>query len=97
MKNIAIIILALIVGLCLVHGVFAEEKAAKGKYMVILVDVESGEVENVFETRKDRVKIKDSEVKIDGNTTKKIKPPFNIKGFTSDKAIGTFYAKSSPG
>lgn len=103
MKKIAIIILALIVGLCMAHGAFAQEK----KYMVILVDVESGEVVNVFETSKDRVNIKDNvkdrvkiknpEVKIDGNTTKNIEPPFNIRGFTSDKAIGTFYAKSSPG
>lgn len=42
MKKTAIILLALIVGLCLAHGAFAEE------YMAILIGVDSGNVERVL-------------------------------------------------
>ena len=42
MKKTAIILLALIVGLCLAHGAFAEE------YMAILIGVDSGNVEGIY-------------------------------------------------
>ena len=42
MKKTAIILSALIVGLCLAHGAFAEE------YMAILIGVDSGNVEKVY-------------------------------------------------
>lgn len=45
MKKIAIIFLALIVGLCLAHGAFAGEKH---QYMVVLIGVDSGNVEDVY-------------------------------------------------
>lgn len=65
------------------------------EYMVLLVDVRSGEVEDVFEAG--MVKKNGREVKIHCKTTEPITTPFNIEGFKSDKAIGTFYAESSPG
>jgi len=59
----------------------------KKKYMVLFVDVEDGIVDNVYES---------NELGTIGEQAKKIKTPFNIDSFTSDRAIGTFCTSSNP-
>jgi hypothetical protein len=63
-------------------------KADDNKFMVLYVEVDSGAVVEVFESR---------EVGKLGEKAEHVKPPFDIQGFINDKAIGTFFAKSSPG
>lgn len=65
--------------------------------MLLLVDVKSGDVLDVFEIDEGMVNKNVSPVEIHCKKTDDIKTPFNIKGFQSDKAIGTFYAQESPG
>ena len=96
MKRVKIIFSALVVLFCLVPNTFA---GGKGKYMLLMVDVKSGDVVDVFALRdmKDIDKSDKPTVKIKSYATHDIPPPFDIKGFKSDKAIGTFYSESSPG
>lgn len=60
------------------------------KYMVIYVSVDDGEVEGVYESN--------TLGEIEGRAKEVTKPgaPLRID-LVSDKAIGTFYAESSPG
>ncbi len=103
MKKIAIIILALIVGLCLAHGAFAGEKPAKRKYMVILVGVDSGNVEGVYATAKlgspDPDKSGVILLKCKEATPHEKKPgiPAQITGVLGESTILTKFAASSPG
>jgi len=67
------------------------------EYMVLLVDVESGQVVDAFGADKKKIHDDNSDkVTIHGKKTTDINPPFNIDNFTSDRAIGTFCTQSNP-
>jgi hypothetical protein len=92
MKKTAIILLALIVGLCLANGAFAQEK-----YMVILVEVDSGNVKTAYEANK----LGSPDPNTPGVIILKCKKatPHNatLPTVISKKWIETYFAISSPG
>ena len=101
MKKTAIILLALIVGLCLAHNAFAEQ--GKGKYMVILIGVDSGNVEQVLAAdmlgspdpnHPGAIILKSKKAKPHTNPDGTPAPPPNV---ISETTIVTKFAVSSPG
>ena len=92
MKKTAIIFIALIVGLCLAHGAFAQEK-----YMVILVEVGSGNVKTAYEA----VQLGSPDPNTPGAIILRCKNATrhsaSLPPIISKKCVETYFAISSPG
>jgi len=98
MKKTAIILLALTVGLCLAHGAFAED------YMVLVIGVNSGDIEAVYGAdkvgpidKKSEMNYKLKKAKYHTSNQKPDGHALPIYYPISETSHTTIYATSSPG
>jgi len=101
MKRAAIICLILMLGICLVTGANADPR--KAKYMMLYIDVETGDLVEVFGT--DVVPATDEEM-TNAKIKKEARLPhqdnngnntYIIRNVRSEKSYQTIFATSSPG